>query len=323
MRLLPIDSCSVRAGPRCHVVQFYGCEEELAGSVSGYLARALADDCVVLVVATAAHSQAFRDGMARSGVDVGAARRSGALRFADVSAAVASFTTDGVVDPAGFDATIGQLVRRAVAAGKPVHVYGEMVALLWDAGYVTATLELELLWNELGRALPFSLYCAYPQQSVSGDGDRDARAEVCSLHSAVISPPQRVPPPVLPAGERRAARSFPADRGAPRAARLFVTGALRHWHGEHYADDAALVVTELATNAVVHTGSPFTVDVAAADSAMRVSVRDEARLDGASPGGALLAAPGHGLSVVSAVAVTWGVEETADGKTVWAELRQS
>lgn len=310
------------AEPRGHVVQFYGRDEDLADSVSRYVGRALADGGVVIVVATAAHSRAFRDCLARSGVDVGSACRSGALEFADAAAAVAAFTKDGMADPAGFDATIGQLVRQAAAAGRPVYVYGEMVSLLWDSGYVTAALDLESLWNELGRETPFALYCAYPEQSVSGDGYRDVRAEVCRLHSAVITPPERVPPAVPPAGQPRAARSFPADLGAPRAARLFVTGVLWQWRAGHCADDAALVVTELATNTVLHAGSPFTVDVAALDGAVRISVREHARLAGASPDGALLAIPGHGLSVVSAVAAAWGIDATADGKTVWAELRQ-
>ena len=42
------------------------------------------------------------------------------------------------------------------------------------------------MWNELAAQYPFSLLCAYPVRSVSGDRHRDSLAEVCRVHASVI-----------------------------------------------------------------------------------------------------------------------------------------
>ena len=72
------------------------------------------------------------------------------------------FTRDGQPDRELFEQTVGAVVRRLAVAGRPLHAYGEMVALLWAQGAVRAALELEALWNGLQREVTFSLLCAYP-----------------------------------------------------------------------------------------------------------------------------------------------------------------
>jgi hypothetical protein len=96
------------------------------------------------------------------------------------------FVGAGWPSPASFWQAMSPLLREAAEAGKPVHIFGEMVALLWDAGQVTAAIELEAMWNELGSQYPMSLFCAYPAQAVRGEQDEDALAEVCRAHTAVI-----------------------------------------------------------------------------------------------------------------------------------------
>lgn len=85
-------------------------------------------------------------------------------------------------------------------------------------------------------------------------------------------------------------------------------------------DDAQLVVTELATNAIVHARSPFTVVAEARDSRVRLSVQDVSSITPTLRDPAPMGPSGRGLHLVAAVAVDWGVELTPDGKTVWAEL---
>jgi hypothetical protein len=66
-----------------------------------------------------------------------------------------------------------------------VHVFGEMVALLWDFGQVAAAIEVEAMWNELAAQYQFSLLCAYPADSVRGGQHQDALTEVCRVHASV------------------------------------------------------------------------------------------------------------------------------------------
>ena len=97
--------------------------------------------------------------------------------------------TAGWPSPASFWQATTPLIRPAAEAGKPVHVFGEMVSLLWDAGLVGAVIELEAMWNELGSQYPFSLLCAYPAQAVGGEQHQEALAEVCRAHAAVLGQP--------------------------------------------------------------------------------------------------------------------------------------
>ncbi len=71
----------------------------------------------------------------------------------------------------------------------PVRIFGEMVALLWDAGQAGAALEVEAMWNELAAQFSFSLLCAYPLWSVTGPGQVDQVTEVCRAHTAVTGEP--------------------------------------------------------------------------------------------------------------------------------------
>ena len=44
---------------------------------------------------------------------------------------------------------------------------------------VSAAVDVEAMWNELGAQYRFTLMCAYPAQSVSGHCHHDALTEVC------------------------------------------------------------------------------------------------------------------------------------------------
>ena len=84
-------------------------------------------------------------------------------------------------------------------------------------------------------------------------------------------------------------------------------------------DSVALMVSELATNALVHAASGFEVAVDCSDFALLVAVND--RGDGGMPH---LRAPasdepyGRGLRIVDALSEEWGVDRSWDeGKTVW------
>jgi hypothetical protein len=172
-----------------HVVVFYRDEQELAGQVSEYLLPAAQEAGVAIVVATPGHHRAFEERLASTGADVTAARRRGSYLTLDAGETMRGFMVADRPDPAGFWLAISPQLRQAAAAGKPVRVFGEMVSLLWDAGLVSAAIEVEAMWNELGGQYPFSLLCAYPAQQVSCAHHLDALTEVCRAHTHVIGGP--------------------------------------------------------------------------------------------------------------------------------------
>jgi anti-sigma regulatory factor (Ser/Thr protein kinase) len=284
-----------------HVVQFYERDADLVARAGDYLRDGVRSGGVAIVIATEAHRDAFearlRDAVA-------------AVVWLDAATTLSRFTRDGRVDRDAFFDVIGGVVRAAAETGRPVRAYGEMVALLWEAGDVMAAIELETLWNELGTAIPFSLYCAYRSESVAGHEHADALSRVCHLHSAVV------PTPVA-----ETTWQFVPDAAAPGDARGLVTDALRRaGHDGELLDEVQLVITELAANAVVHTASPFSVSLRSTGSIVRVQVRDRSHAPPAMREDPGRSSSGRGMRIVAALSSRWGVESARDGKIVWAEL---
>ena len=308
--------------PRDHVVQFYERDDELISSVTNFLADGLRAGEAAIVVATGAHTAAFEAALTEAGVDVGAARARGALVTADAERTLSQTLVDGRPDPEALKSGVGELVRRATESGRRVRIFGEMVALLWDAGQVAEAIELEGLWNEIGRELRFSLYCAYRAQSVGDDEHAASFGHVCHLHSAVVTGAARGSTPNEAAAVAWAAdaRSFRCDARSSSLARHFVAERLIAWGRESVVDDASIVVAELATNAMLHARSEFIVSLSFQSDAVRVSVRDASSSLPAMQDPTPDSISGRGLVLVSAVAQRWGTELLADGKVVWAEL---
>ena len=89
-------------------------------------------------------------------------------------------------------------------------------------------------------------------------------------------------------------------------------------------DDAALLVSELMSNAVRHGGATATLTVGIHDGFLTVEVHDDGAGRPAMPAGALdpTETSGRGLRILDRVATQWGVEDDhrGSGKTVWFRL---
>ena len=180
----------LNAGRGEHIVLFYQDEQELAVRVSEYLLPAVTDGGgAAIVIATPDHRRSFTERLGGAGIDVAAARERGSYLEFDASDTIRGFMVGDRPDPASFWRVVSPLLRQAARAGQPVRVFGEMVALLWDAGLVDAAIEVEAMWNELGAQYPFSLLCAYPAQPVACAHQLDALTEVCHAHTQVTGAP--------------------------------------------------------------------------------------------------------------------------------------
>ena len=304
---MSVQSRESMAGGGEHVVQFYDHDSDLASAVGDYLSSAVMSGEVAIVIATDAHRRAFEAEMASAGVNTAQARRAGSVLWLDAGGLLSRFAREGDVDAGAFEDVVGSMLREVAETGREIKAYGEMVALLWDAGHVLGAIELEKLWNGLAAELGFSLFCAYHVHSVAGEEHADALHEVCRLHTAVVDD---------------AKARFRAGPDAPFAARRFVAGLLgRRPYGDRVAaDDAQLLISELATNAVIHAGTPFSVGVRYDGSCVRISVHDWSSMQPVMRDGNPCAASGRGLRLIAMVSQAWGVEYGPDGKTVWAEL---
>jgi anti-sigma regulatory factor (Ser/Thr protein kinase) len=109
------------------------------------------------------------------------------------------------------------------------------------------------------------------------------------------------------------------------AARRFVLDALRLWGLSDLAEDAALCTAEVATNAILHSRSQFTVAVRRTLTGVRVDVHDDRpeRLPVVVPDSLHpldTGITGRGLMLIAATARRWGYFTTDIAKTVWFEL---
>jgi serine phosphatase RsbU (regulator of sigma subunit)/anti-sigma regulatory factor (Ser/Thr protein kinase) len=115
-------------------------------------------------------------------------------------------------------------------------------------------------------------------------------------------------------------RTFEPRERSVGEARWFVRDTLERWGIGDLKDPAALAVSELVTNAVIHAGTPAKVALSVQDGSLRLSVQDF-HPDRALP---LHSAPvgddaetGRGLLITSSLAPAWGVEYTRTAKSVW------
>ena len=169
-----------------HLVEFYETEEFLVDTVCGFLAPALSDGDSAIVVATAAHCDAFERALEDAGIDVAAALSDGRYVALEARDVLARFMVAGAPDPARFRETVSAVMAGASAGGRRMRVYGEMVALLWDDGDVASALALEDLWNDLASERAFELLCAYPMRAFDDPDSAGDFKRICEQHTSVI-----------------------------------------------------------------------------------------------------------------------------------------
>ncbi len=106
---------------------------------------------------------------------------------------------------------------------------------------------------------------------------------------------------------------------APATARRALSDALEEYATTTPLEDAALVVSEMVSNAVRHgpDESSVTLDVVATAGTLQISVTDLGA--GFEPARAIAGA-GYGLSVIEALTRDWGVVSTGDYCRVWCDL---
>jgi anti-sigma regulatory factor (Ser/Thr protein kinase) len=114
--------------------------------------------------------------------------------------------------------------------------------------------------------------------------------------------------------------------GAIGCARLHAVAILHEWGLRGLAEDAALIVSELMTNAaeaalLLPDRPPVTLRLLASEKSLVIEVWDRSPLDLETREAGPDAECGRGLTVVAALSDRWGWERTGhQRKVVWAEL---
>lgn len=113
------------------------------------------------------------------------------------------------------------------------------------------------------------------------------------------------------------------DPSSPRAARRFIADfCTAAKMTEEVCEVAAVLTSELVTNAVRYGGSQAVLEARSPGGVLRVSVGDDnPDLPRVGPAPDLTAESGRGVLLVSTLSSRWGVEQLpSGGKAVWFEL---
>ena len=104
-------------------------------------------------------------------------------------------------------------------------------------------------------------------------------------------------------------------------ARRFVQATLQELGLETAWDAAELLVSEVVTNAVLHARTDFSVEVLRDGDLVRVCVHDRSHVIPKPRMYGTDSTTGRGMRLVATLAVAWGVDRDAGGKSVWFEVR--
>ncbi|MER6612235.1 ATP-binding protein [Streptomyces xantholiticus] len=151
-----------------------------------------------------------------------------------------------------------------------------------------------------------------------------------SLHQHRRRPPSTAPDRQVQRSEAShaiAVCTLPAEEWAVPRARSFTKGHLTAWRiGDEVAEAARLVVSELVTNTVRHSGSAeVRLRLARSRTQVRIEVVDSGRWRPPAPPPRCgdMAEGGRGFDLVDAVARRYGVHSTPSGTCAWALLPES
>jgi PAS domain S-box-containing protein len=179
---------SANAGACEHSVQFYESDSFLAGRVGDFMKAGFDAGESCIVVATSEHRAAIEKHLSQLGVDLAVLASGGRYFPLDARETLSKLLVDGSPDKDIFNQIIGGLVSKATnGKRRGVRAFGEMVALLWAEEKYEQAIQLEDLWNQLGRTHSFSLLCAYPMSGFNGTAHREGFNQICRAHSSVLS----------------------------------------------------------------------------------------------------------------------------------------
>jgi two-component sensor histidine kinase len=164
-----------------HSVAFWHTDENLAESLTAYVANGLAAGEAVVVAATPAHHELLEERLAAIGIDAGAAHASGQYLPLDADALHHHLPRLHHIDPERFESIIGEAVERVSRHWLGFRVFGEIVDLYWRSDHGHLALELEACWNDLRGRLHFPLLCAYELAPGESAG------AICDCHDTVVS----------------------------------------------------------------------------------------------------------------------------------------
>ena len=175
-----------------HAVQFRPDEGMPPAGVGGWLGASLQRGDLAAIVAGKALRAGIVEQLEAAGYDAADAARQGRWLVFDAEEALSQCVRSGRPDAGEVAKFIDALERSRVAtagASSRLTIFGEMSALFLRDGNSEAALQLEHLWSELTRGLPFLTVCCYPEECFGRGGHAEIFPQLCAEHAAVCAAP--------------------------------------------------------------------------------------------------------------------------------------
>lgn len=173
-------------GTSSHLVQFYEDDDFMLRALLKTIGVALLADEPCIVIATKTHVARLTRLAKASSLDLKNARTNGLFVAIDAASLLKKVSKGGQLDWNTFADEIGAIIRAAGSRGSTVHVFGELVAMLWNDGRHDLAIQLEKYWNDLASMYTFNLYCAYPIAAFNRRSYGDAFLHIGNLHERVV-----------------------------------------------------------------------------------------------------------------------------------------
>jgi PAS domain S-box-containing protein len=191
--LIPESGAPIRAGVSDdhggHAMQFYKDDRILLEDLNRFIGPALLAGDSTVVIATRAHREGLSRLLTEQGINVDLAAKQGRYIALDAADTLSKFMVNDWPDEALFMKLVTSVLSLASAAAKtndPIIGYGEMVGILCNDGKVEAAIELERLWNEIGKTHSIRIRCGYPISGFNRDESGAAFPKICEAHSFVV-----------------------------------------------------------------------------------------------------------------------------------------
>ena len=172
-----------------HAVQFHNNDRFFLDELTQFVGGTLRSGEPVVLVTEETTRVGVAERLEARGFDVESLAARGQYSAQDSAQALALAMRDGRPDKDCLAAIIDGLERsREALVEEPngrLTMVGDIAGSLCRSGNFDAVIEIEEIWNELTRALPFFTLCLYPVEGFRHGSLRNQFAGVCAEHGAV------------------------------------------------------------------------------------------------------------------------------------------
>ncbi len=172
-----------------HIAQFHSDDPFFLDEVSQFILATLRSGELIVVVATEQTRTGIAQRLEEVGMDLAAMTAQGQYVVMDAAESLSHFMRDGRPDATRLADVVADLDRLRLSSARGpqsrLTVFGEMAGLLCRDGHFAAAVEVERIWNNHTRSLPFLTACGYPIECFNDEKSRKMFAIVCAEHLAI------------------------------------------------------------------------------------------------------------------------------------------